>query len=549
MDSVHSRYLSEALSSEDTHKRVEVDGVRYIVMAIEGGRVTSIDDVDTNELNEFATSFLRAHKAHGGPSFNERDITHIDSQGVHFKDGHIQKNSDVRLNDQTSKEIIKAVSYRHEIDEDEDLEDEIDAVVKAVTPIQKIVEETNPASVSSIRASITTLKETDDWDEIDDRVDDVYNKLKQNMTAQTVWKVMKKTLLPARPIMMPFHDRIVDDKTRTHEVDDLDSVKFLSCSSLSQEEEEEDFGLNQFDDEFSRSIGRMGTWDTPLPHGTSTGRIPTHEMQTFKPFSPPASILEEEEETSSHQLGHPPQTFSPKVVHRDDSPTSKKGEEPSWTWGGALSYANPLSYSWYSGSKTTEQTKDKQDHTTPSVTSHPLPMGEYLESVSPTMPRTMREARKVQTPKRQVVLVPEETPQPKSTKAERKVSTTRMSKREEKETASPHTRERSPTPVPTLHTSTRRVAKGGTTISATVTMDRVRDEVKVKVHSNDLSTEERRKGREDALAFLKAPEVGSLSEEGKHVLDKVLKNLPYSVKGVASRELNAVQQRLQMSSF
>lgn len=549
MDSVHSRYLSEALSSEHTHKRVEVDGVRYIVMAIEGGRVASIDDVDTDELNEFATSFLRAHKTHGGSNFNERNITHIDSQGVHFKDGHVQKNSDVRLDDHTSEEIIEAVSSRYEINEDEDIKDEIDAVIKAVTPIQKIVEETNPASVSSIQASITALTRTDKWCDAEGRVDDVYNKLKQNMTAETVWKVMKKTLLPARPIMMPLHERVVDDRTRTHDVDDLESVDEVYFSlSTASDDEEEDFRPKQFDDEFSRSIGRMGTWGTPVPQRSSTGEFQTHGMRTFSPFSPPTSILEEEE-TSSHSLGHSPQTFSPKVVHKqeDETVTSSRWESAKH----AASYLWPPSY--FRGSETTEQTKDKQDHTTPSVTSHPLPMSQHLESVSPPMSRTMREDRKGETPRRQVVLMPEETPQPKS-KMKRSGSETVVGLG-------------SPIPSPRLqvvkdtdkkdrsastsmpHHTTQRVAKGGTTISATVTMDRVRDEVKVKAHSNALSTEERRKGREDALAFLKAPEVGSLSEEGKHILDEALVSLPSSVKGVASRELNAVQQRLLMSSF
>jgi len=235
---VQESYLREAQTmGRDYYQKVEIGGKNYFVMILQGGDLSRMQAHDTTKLRDLSEAFFSAHQDASETDLNDSDITHIDSTGIHFREGETQVSSETGISadqedlllkefdserdaivehytqdkpDPVAKENVPA-QYRPYLDEDDkDLnglydEDAIDSAIESyafsrLNRIKDLVVSSNPASREQIDRRFTEIEDSDCI--IEEALEQACATLKQHMTAQTIWKAMMNVLLPEQLIFV-----------------------------------------------------------------------------------------------------------------------------------------------------------------------------------------------------------------------------------------------------------------------------------------------------------------------------------------------------------
>lgn len=279
---VQEAYLSKAQTmGRDYYQKVKIGGKNYFVMVLQGGDLSRMQAHDTEKLRNLSETFFSAHQDASGTDLNDSDITHIDSEGIHFRERATQLNSETGINEEAedllmaefdsekdaivehhnqdkstpvAKEAVPAQyrPYLNEEDEDGDgLYDEgaVDSAIESyafsrLNRIKDLVISANPANREEIDRRFREIEESNDCT-LEEALDEACAMLKQHMTAQTVWKAMMNVLLPEQLIFVrdPEEEEVVrnleeeevlplDSGNPFGHLDSLDSVPLRSGEAL-----------------------------------------------------------------------------------------------------------------------------------------------------------------------------------------------------------------------------------------------------------------------------------------------------------------------------
>lgn len=70
-------------------------GKTYYMLVIQGGSVSRIPHHETQKLQALSDTFFNAHQSANPETLKDKEISYIDSEGLHFSDGTTQTNSSV----------------------------------------------------------------------------------------------------------------------------------------------------------------------------------------------------------------------------------------------------------------------------------------------------------------------------------------------------------------------------------------------------------------------------------------------------------------------
>ena len=279
---VQEAYLRQAQTmGRDYYQKVKIGGKNYFVMVLQGGDLSRMQAHDTEKLRNLSETFFSAHQDASGTDLNDSDITHIDSEGIHFRERATQFSDEIEIDEETknllmaefdsekdaivehhnqdkstpvAKEAVPAQyrPYLNEEDEDGDgLYDEgaVDSAIESyafsrLNRIKDLVISANPANREEIDRRFREIEASDGY--LEESLDEACAMLKQHMTAQTVWKAMMNVLLPEQLIFVaaPEEEEEIRDLEEEEEVlplgssnafgylDSLDSVPLRSGEAL-----------------------------------------------------------------------------------------------------------------------------------------------------------------------------------------------------------------------------------------------------------------------------------------------------------------------------
>lgn len=235
---VQEAYLSKAQTmGRDYYQKVKIGGKNYFVMVLQGGDLSRMQAHDTAKLKEFSKVFFSAHQEASETDLNDSDITHIDSEGIHFRERETQISRETRIGEEAenllmaefdsekaaivqhydqarptsvAKEAVPA-QYRPYLNEDHANEGGLydEAAVKyaidgyafsRLSRVKDLVISANPASHRAIDTRFREIGSSGGTYE--EALDAACATLKQHMTAQTVWKAMMNVLLPEQLIFV-----------------------------------------------------------------------------------------------------------------------------------------------------------------------------------------------------------------------------------------------------------------------------------------------------------------------------------------------------------
>jgi len=235
---VQEAYLNKAQTmGRDYYQKVKIGGKNYFVMVLQGGDLSRMQAHDTEKLRNLSETFFSAHQEASETDLNDSDITHIDSEGIHFRERETQVSRETGINEETedllmaefdsekdaiiehynqdkpvpvAKEAVPAQyrPYLNKEHEDEDglydgaaVKDAIDGYAfSRFNRIKDLVISANPASRRAIGTRLSEVGRSDGTYE--EKLDQACTTLKQHMTAQTVWKAMMNVLLPEQLILV-----------------------------------------------------------------------------------------------------------------------------------------------------------------------------------------------------------------------------------------------------------------------------------------------------------------------------------------------------------
>jgi len=248
---VQAAYLREAQTmGRDYYQKVKIGGKNYFVMVLQGGDLSRMQAHDTAKLKDLSETFFSAHQDASATDLNDSDITHIDSEGIHFRERETQISRETGIGEEAEDllmaefdsekdaivehynqarpaPIAKAAipaQYRPYLNEDHANEGGLydEAAVKyaidgyafsRLSRVKDLVISANPASHRAIDTRFREIGRSDGTYE--EALDAACATLKQHMTAQTVWKAMMNVLLPEQLIL-------VRDPEEEEEVHDLE---------------------------------------------------------------------------------------------------------------------------------------------------------------------------------------------------------------------------------------------------------------------------------------------------------------------------------------
>ncbi|MCB1110443.1 MAG: hypothetical protein KDK64_05635 [Chlamydiia bacterium] len=251
-----SSHLEKALQrGGDYYRRVKIGGKNYYVVVLEGREVSHIrQDVDTAKLKTLAESFFSAHNRND-PDMGEKEITHIDSKGIHYAASGSQRHDAVGLSEAEGEpllsrfraeqpQIVKDLNgltermytkadiparYHPLLPESVDGQYTKPMVEKAMMsygyetlrPIYDLVTSINPACKRALDARLNEIVRSGDLSPTE-KLDAACTALKQHMTAQTAWQAMMNVLFPQELILIPDHraeeEEEVDPHSEMHSV-------------------------------------------------------------------------------------------------------------------------------------------------------------------------------------------------------------------------------------------------------------------------------------------------------------------------------------------
>ncbi|WP_316357618.1 hypothetical protein [Candidatus Neptunichlamydia sp. REUL1] len=244
-------YLREAQTmGRDYYQKVKIGGKNYFVMVLRGGDLSRMQAHDAAKLKNLSETFFSAHQGPLETDLNDSDITHIDSEGIHFRERETKISRETGIDDevkdllmaefdsekkaivehykQATAPVAKAAipaQYRPYLNENEADKDKnglyndvaIKGAIKRYTlsrfdRIMDVVVSSNPeCKVGKQLAEIAEANPNDaDYKNF---LDKSCAMLKQYMTAQTVWKAMMNVLLPEQLIFVrdPEEEEVVRD--------------------------------------------------------------------------------------------------------------------------------------------------------------------------------------------------------------------------------------------------------------------------------------------------------------------------------------------------
>ncbi|QVL54904.1 MAG: hypothetical protein KFB95_06175 [Simkaniaceae bacterium] len=279
---VQEAYLRQAQTmGRDYYQKVKIGGKNYFVMVLQGGDLSRMQAHDTEKLRNLSETFFSAHQDASETDLNDSDITHIDSEGIHFRERETQISRETGIGEEAedllmaefdsekdaivehynqarpapvAKEAIPA-QYRPYLDEEHEDEDGLydEAAVKHAinhytlarfTRVKDLVVSANPGAQESMERQLSVISSAPiSFEEVIDQSCDV---LRQHMTAQTVWKAMMNVLLPEQLIFVaaPEEEEEIRDLEEEEEVlpsgssnafghlDSLDPVPLRSGEAL-----------------------------------------------------------------------------------------------------------------------------------------------------------------------------------------------------------------------------------------------------------------------------------------------------------------------------
>ena len=251
---VQAAYLREAQTmGRDYYQKVKIGGKNYFVMVLRGGDLSRMQAHDTAKLKDLSETFFSAHQDASETDLNDSDITHIDSEGIHFRERETQISRETGIGEEAedllmaefdsekdaivehynqarpapvAKAAIPAQyrPYLDEADEDENglyngvaIKGAIDRyTLSRFDRIMDVVVSSNPECEAGLRRQLTQIAQANPNDaDYENLLDESCAALKQHMTAQTVWKAMMNVLLPEQLIL-------VRDPEEEEEVHDLE---------------------------------------------------------------------------------------------------------------------------------------------------------------------------------------------------------------------------------------------------------------------------------------------------------------------------------------
>jgi len=273
---VQKSYLSDALSKGPGYsQKVKMGGKTYYMLVIQGGSVSRIPPHDTQKLQSLSETFFSAHQSADPEILSNKEISYIDSKGLHFSDGSTQTNSSVSPTESQKEPLF------HEFDREKpQILQDYNQSYPRETPLASIRPQyhrfldQNPNgkySEPQIKTAIakyafyrlenvgdTVIKSNPrskaNIDQLFRRIDLNYglernlnflsSGLKTYVTAQTIWETMTNIIQPPEVVYVP------DPEDSHHEEQELilvrDSLRQPSSftSSVIYDEEEDDFSLN-----------------------------------------------------------------------------------------------------------------------------------------------------------------------------------------------------------------------------------------------------------------------------------------------------------------
>lgn len=235
---VHEKIANNALQGgEQFYRRVTMGGKSYLVVHVQDGKLSKLSgDIDHAKLQNYADAFFSAHQSNSGTDLSRKEITHIDSKGIHLKDGSTQENASAKLTDReidllkegsidTSADARFYDDYRsapgpiQKLDIPEKYhsflpahrrqftpkEAQIAITLHAMGPLEPILNiwfESEPESKQEILASVNRIIGNDV--PLDDKIEEIQDLLKQRVSAENVYNVMQSVMQPALPEGMHF---------------------------------------------------------------------------------------------------------------------------------------------------------------------------------------------------------------------------------------------------------------------------------------------------------------------------------------------------------
>lgn len=235
---VHEKIANNALQGgEQFYRRVTMGGKSYLVVHVQDGKLSKLSgDIDNAKLQNYADAFFSAHQSNSGADLSRKEITHIDSKGIHLKDGSTQENAAAKL---TNREIdllkdgsIDTSSDARNYDNCRNArglinrstippqyhshlpphkrqftprEVQIAITLHAMGPLEPILNiwfESEPESKQEILASVNGIIGNDA--PLDDKIKAIQDLLKQRVSAENVYNVMQSIMQPALPEGMHF---------------------------------------------------------------------------------------------------------------------------------------------------------------------------------------------------------------------------------------------------------------------------------------------------------------------------------------------------------
>lgn len=243
--------LSQLKEGKD-YARVTFNGQAYAVMVLKGnGHEEIAPNFDHAKLETLATSFFEAHqeafqKAHNKP-LDQREISHIDSEGIHLKDKSKQLSTAAKHNDTNRPDFFSEINsqkqsiindykdfhsgakeikdlpdkYKPFLEKDptdkEDVLKAIDAyALSLMDDVQKYVNRHSSPRIQEEIISQFQVEKLKTPSNMESRIEEYKNVLKQQITARTTWEAMHHVLLtpkasappqpPAQqPVMIPMN--------------------------------------------------------------------------------------------------------------------------------------------------------------------------------------------------------------------------------------------------------------------------------------------------------------------------------------------------------
>lgn len=283
-------------------------GKTYYMLVIQGGSVSRIPPHDTQKLQSLSETFFNAHQSAHPETLRDKEITYIDSKGLHFSDGTTQSNNSVSPTapqkqsifqefDREKRQILSDFSqvsprnnslnsirsqYRPFLGQTSNEKYSALQVKEAIgqyafyqlNNIAKTVIKSNPRS----HGNIEQLFDKNVFQQnLETGLDAISSGLKMHVTAQTIWETMTNIVQPPEVVYVadPEESDYEDDRELllVRAPDDFKSYSPLLPLNDSESMLYSDYHQGGYSSE-KKDVDRrpFSTYDQELPHRSSTVR-------------------------------------------------------------------------------------------------------------------------------------------------------------------------------------------------------------------------------------------------------------------------------------